>query len=389
MRGDAGVAVPARPDPARPAILELFFDLAFVFVLIALSEKLLSELTWVGAWQTLILLLAFSLLWALTAWAGDVVDLSEPLIGPQIVVVMAGSLLLASAVVDAYGNSGLLFAIVYVTTSLTKGVYYLLIVPNPALKLRVRRILFWQAAAAAPWILGGLLAGTTRGVLWAAAVAVEYTGVVLGWPTPWSWCRLPSAAEVVGERIAERYRQFIIVALGVSIFLTGRSFSLSGFTTDQAWALAVVFTITVMIWRIYIYRAGDQLTSVIATSANPARLREIIAFVHLIMVAGILCTAVTSQLVIERPFGDTPTSWAAVIHGGPGLFLIGRVLLDYTLFGRVDLVRLSGLLLLAGLAPAAPLLPPVMAALVVMVILIAVATGNLVGDRIRPPTPAP
>ncbi|MFE9189498.1 low temperature requirement protein A [Micromonospora sp. NPDC007208] len=389
MRGDAGVAVPAQPDPARPATLELFFDLAYVFVLLALSEKLLSELTWVGAWQTLILLLAFSLLWALTAWAGDAVDLSEPLIGPQVVLVMAGSLLLASVVADAYGNSGLLFAIVYLTTNLTKGAYYLLIVPNPALKLRVRRILFWQAATAAPWILGGLVAGTTRGVLWAVAVAVEYAGVALGWPTPWSWSRLPSAARVVGERIAERYRQFVIVALSVSVFLTGRSFSLSGFTTGQAGALVVVFIITVMIWRIYIYRAGDELTSTIATSANPARLREVFAFVHLIMVAGILCTAVTSQLVITRPFGDTPTSWAAVILGGPGLFLIGRVMLDYTLFGRVDPVRLIGLLLLAGLAPTTPLLPPIMAALVVMVILIAVATANLVGDRIRPPTPAP
>jgi low temperature requirement protein LtrA len=41
-----------------PAFLELFFDLAFVFALTQLSELLTRDLSWAGAYRTLVLLLA-------------------------------------------------------------------------------------------------------------------------------------------------------------------------------------------------------------------------------------------------------------------------------------------------------------------------------------------
>jgi low temperature requirement protein LtrA len=107
------------------------------------------------------------------------------------------------------------------------------------------------------------------------------------------------------------------------------------------------------------------------------------------MVAGIAGMAVTSHLVVMRPFGQTPPAWAAVILGGPALFLVGRAALDYTVFGRMSRSRLGGLVLLAGAAPAAGLLPPVVVALLAMSILALVAAANLVSTRRHARAPMP
>ncbi|MBE1487456.1 low temperature requirement protein A [Plantactinospora soyae] len=386
--GDAGNPAPAQPDPSRPNYLELFFDLAYIFALITLSKKALHDLTWVGLAQTLVLLLAFTLIWALSAWVGDRLDLNQPSVAPLVLGIMAGSLLMAGVVPEAYGDRGLLFAVAYLSIHFGAGVYSVLFIRGPGVSLRSGRTLLWESVAALAWITGALLAtGGARAAFWAVGLVVEYLGVVLGWPAPWSRRRLPQAPRPVGERISERYRQFVIIALGASIFLVGSSFSEGPYTTARSGALVVVFMITVLIWRIYIYRAGELMTGTISTSGNPERLSQIAAFVHVVLVAGILGTAVGVQLVIRRPFGDTPTSWAVAILGGPAVFLIGRALLDYTVFAHVNRARLIGLLLLAGLAAATSLLPPIMMALAVVGILAYIATSNLIQTLLQPPTP--
>lgn len=189
--------------------------------------------------------------------------------------------------------------------------------------------------------------------------------------------------------MAERYRQFVIVALGVSIFVTGTTFSMSEYTLVRGWALLVVFTTVVLMWRIYTYRAGELLTDAITRSTNPALLTQSAAATHLVMVAGIVGAAVTSHLVVGRPLGETPPSWAAVILGGPALYLVGRGVLDFTVFGRISRSRLAGLVLLACVAPTAPLLPPVLVALLAMAVLLLIAVANLVSTRLHARTPAP
>jgi low temperature requirement protein LtrA len=373
-------------NPSRPAFTELFFDLAFVFALIALTQKLVRQLSWESTGHTLVLLLAFMLLWSLTAWAGDY--LSQPQLLPRVVGVMAGSLVLAAMVADAYRSRGLQFAVVYVAVHLGTGLFMLTVPRTPVLKLRTRRIITWETAAGIVWIAGGLVTGTGRDVLWAVGVAVEYAGAILGWPLPWSWRRIRHGERFVAERIAERFRQFVIIALGVSIFVTGGSLSDTERATDHAVAFVAAFVITVLIWRIYIYRAGELMTIAIDRAINPLRTSQLTTFVHLVMVAGIVVTAGANNPVIRHPLGETRPSWAAVILAGPALFLIGRVLLDKIVFAGIDRARVVGLVVLAGLGVAATQLSPIVLMLVVMAILAMVAAWNLIVGRGNPPTPA-
>ncbi|MGR6320097.1 low temperature requirement protein A [Micromonospora soli] len=387
--GGANAAAPARRDPGRPAFLELFFDLAYVFAMISLVKTLAADVSWTGFGETLVLLLAFTLVWALTAWAADTLDLARPAVQVQFIGVAAASVLLAAAAPDAYDGRGLLFAVTYLAIHLGSSVYYLLLGQSAAEPRRSGRIFVWYTIAAIGWIGGGLATGPTRLLLWAATVAMEYAAASLGWPLPRLGRSQPQEWRLVGERVAERYRQFVIIALGASIFVMGTTFSLSEYTMDRAGALLVVFTIVVLTWRIYIYRAGELLTEAIARSTNPTLLTQSAAVTHLIMVAGIGGMAVTSHLVLMRPFGETPPSWAAVILGGPALFLVGRGVLDYTVFGRISRSRLVGLVLLAGVAPAAGLLPPVVVALLDVSILALIAAANLMSTHRHARTPAP
>jgi low temperature requirement protein LtrA len=387
--GGADAAAPTPRDPSRPAFLELFFDLAYVFAMISLVRTFGADVSWTGVGETLVLLLAFTLVWALTTWAADTLDLARPAVQVQFVGVAAGSLLLAAAAPEAYDGRGLLFAITYSAIHLGSSIYYLLLRPSATEPIRSGRILFWYTIAAVGWIGGALATGPTRLLLWAATIAMEYVAASLGWPLPKLGRSQPQEWHLVGERVAERYRQFVIIALGASIFVIGTTFSLNDYTMDRAWALLVVFTIVVLTWRIYIYRAGELLTEAIARSANPSLLTQSAAVTHLIMVAGIGGMAVTSQLVVMRPFGETPPAWAAVILGGPALFLVGRGVLDYTVFGRISRSRLAGLVLLAGAAPAAGLLPPVMLALLTASILALVAVANLASTHRHARTPMP
>ncbi|MGW4466763.1 low temperature requirement protein A [Micromonospora sp. NPDC004704] len=378
-------------EAERPAFLELFFDLVYVFALLSLADKLVHRMTWAVAGQVLVLLLAFALIWVLTAWTGSTADLSRPMAQPQVIWAMAGSLLLAATVPDAYGSRGLLFAITYVLIHLGSILYNLSTgAPGPELRDSRRWILLWEGVAGIGWIIGGLLTGTARAVLWAVAVGIEYTGVVLGWPGLTSRTRRHRRRRLAGERLAERYRRFVIIALGTSIFVAGASFSEPRTQSiDQAWSLVVVFVITVLLWRIYIYRAGEMMTVAIARSDDPSRLSQFTAVAHLIMVAGIVGTAAAGQFVIEHPFEETPAPWAASILGGSALFLIGRGMLDYIVFRRVSRSRPVGLVLLVAAAPVVQLLSMIETALLVMVILSLIAVANLVMNRAHPRSPTP
>ncbi|MEU8258197.1 low temperature requirement protein A [Micromonospora inaquosa] len=385
--GVTGAVTATPPDPARPAFLELFFDLVFVFALAALAKELAQDLTWTGVAETLVLLLAFTLIWALTTWSADVVNLVRPVVQVQVIAVAGASLLLGAAVVGAYDRHGLLFATTYLLIRLGSASYYLLVIRDKT--RRSGRILCWEAVAGIGWVGGALADGPTRLLLWAFAVAVEYTAAALGWPVPRLGRSQPQEWRFVGERLAERYRQFVIIALGVALLVTGTMFSLSDYQMDRGGALLVVFTSVVLMWRIYIYRAGELLTEAIARSTNPTLLTQSAAITHLIMVIGIGGVAVSSHLVLGRPSGETPASWAAVILGAPALFLVGRGVLDYTVFGRVSRSRLGGLVLLAGLAPVTPLLPPVGVAVLAMTVLALIAAANLLSTRLHARVPAP
>ncbi|MGI5523170.1 low temperature requirement protein A [Micromonospora sp. CA-259024] len=383
MADDVGVVREATGEH-RPAFLELFFDLVFFLALIVLAADLSATLTWLAAAQTLILFLAFALVWALSSWVADTSDLNRPRGQVQVFWVMTGSLVMSAAVPEAFDGRGLLFAIGYLAVQLGSATYLLITGRRQIVRIRNRRILFWAGISGVAWLAGALLPNTPRTVLWALAITIEYTAAVLGWPTPklghsvgWEW-------KIVGERIAERYRQLLIIALGVSVFTSGLTLSPDNYTIYRVAAFGMAFATAVLMWRIYIYRAGELLPDAIVASTNPSRFGQFAAVSHLVMVAGIILSAAGTALVIDDPLRPAHPGWGATMLGGPVLFLVGRSVLAYTVFSQVSWTRPIGIIVIGLLAAAFPVLPQLTIMALVTFILLGIALADSFNFGIRP-----
>lgn len=386
MADDVGVVREATGEH-RPAFLELFFDLVFVLALIVLAANLSATPTGLAAVQTLILFLAFALVWALTSWAADTFNLNHPRGQVQVFWVMTGSLVMSTAVPQAFDRRGLLFVVAYLAIHFGSSTYLAVAGRQQVLRIRNRRILFWVSISGTAWLAGAFLPGTPRTVLWGLAISIEYGAAVLGWPTPrlgrssdWEW-------KLVGERVAERYRELMVIALGMSIFIAALTVGPENHTVHRLTAFGVAFATLVLMWRIYIFRAGEALPDAIVASSAPSRFCQFAVAGHLVMIAGLILTAAGTALVIDDPLHPAHPSWGVIMLGGPALFLAGCGLLDYTVFSRVSWTRPIGIAAIGLLALAFPFLSQIAIMGTIPLILLGVAAAYTIEFRTRPAAP--
>jgi low temperature requirement protein LtrA len=209
----------------------------------------------------------------------------------------------------------------------------------------------------------------------------------LGWPTPRLGRTRETEYAVSAEFLAERYRQFSIIALGELILVSGLAFTGSGFEAYPRAAVVVAFATTVLLWRIYIYRAGEVLGAAVTMARDPLHVAVSASYAHLGMAAGIVAISVGDELIIRHPLEHTRPAWIAVILGGPALFLAGRAILEYTVFGRVSTDRVIGVLVLAAISPAMILAPPLLVALAATVVFAGIAIADAAQARRHPAEP--
>ncbi|CCH19935.1 low temperature requirement protein A [Micromonospora lupini] len=391
MSGNSGVPlVRGEASLQRATFLELFLDLVFVFALTRISARVIADFTdgqrgvLAGLGQALLLFLALWAVWSLTVWSTSWLDPEAPIVQTVIVLTMIGAMTMAVAVPDAFGARAALFAITYVSLQIGRVVYFHVAGhgrPDPRQTLRV---LLWFGVSAPLWIIGGLVDdGTVRGPLWTVAVLVDYVGLYLGWPTPRIGAQRIGGRMIAAEHLAERYQQFLLIAIGEAIFVLGLAFSGSGFHADQTGGYVLALATTVLLWRIYFHVAGRVQDAAVNHSRNAPRLATEMAFAHLIMIAGIVLTGVGFELFITEPRGHLPAAWLIAILGGPVLFLAGRSALEYQVFARVSRSRLAGLLALGLLVPVTIRLEPLTAGAAAAVVLAAVAVGDARRSRRR------
>lgn len=283
----------------------------------------------------------------------------------------------------------MVFASIYVSVQVLRHLWLVLLGGDRQSQLVSLRILFWSALSAVPWITGIFAEGNARMAWWTLAVGLDYLGGILDFPTPRLGRAGLRAQWVAEEHLTERYRQVLIIAFGETILISGIQFSPYAFQPDRTAALIVAFVTTVLLWRIYFYRAGLLLPAAIASARAPGHVGELASYAHVLMVAGIGTSAVGDKLTIADPFGQTELASVLAILGGPALFLVGRGMLDYVAFSRVSWSRPIGVVVLAALIPVTLRLPQVLVAVVAAVVLTGIAAANALAWRLTPRTPAP
>ena len=361
---------------------ELFFDLVYVFAITQLAHLLLEQLSWRGAGQTAILLLAVWWAWIYTAWITNWFHPDHRVVRALLLATMLLSLVMSVALPDAFGRRGLVFAAAYVVMQTGRSLFAIAALGSqPGLRRNFQRILAWSAASGAAWLAGGLAAGQWRDWIWLAAVAIEYGGPAAGFYTPGLGRSLTSDWTIEGSHLAERCQLFIMIALGESIVDTGVAASRPDltFTPPVVSALVLAFLSSVALWWVYFDRSASASTRTITSAADPGRLgRSAYTYFHLPMVAGIIVAAVGDELVIGRPGGRARLAVSVVILGGPALYLAGHALFKRAVFGTVPVPRIAAVALMVALIPAGRVITPLALLLAATLIVAAVAWSDAV-----------
>jgi low temperature requirement protein LtrA len=334
-------------DEQRATSLELFFDLVFVFAITQVSHLLLEDLSWRGAGRALLALLVVWWAWNYTAWVTNELDPESGPVRLLLLGVMLACLVLAVAIPDAFGERALLFAGAYVAIQVGRHTFLTFAAASRGTLERERagRILTWFVVAGVLWIAGALAETEARAVFWVAALLIDF-----GAPLVFYWVpgkrRLPTSTwEVATSHFAERFQLFVIIALGESIVITGATVAGLELNAARLTAFGLAFAASAALWWLYFdYVAGIAERRLELAEDLTKLARDGYTYLHAVLVAGVILSAVGDELVIAHPTDELSHAELAAVVGGPALYLLGHVAFRLRMAGSVSWRRLGGAL---------------------------------------------
>src|SRR5919201_1912712 len=189
-------------EVVRVSTLELFFDLVFVFTITQLTTLLVDRPNARGILQVVLMLGVIWWMYGGYAWLTNAVAPDRA--GRRLLLLggMAAYLVLALAIPDAFAGTGLTFGLAYVAiVSVHAGLFTR--TSQEATLRDLMKLAPMNLASAVVVLAGGIAGGTAQYILWAIAVALE-------WSTP----RLISTEGFMigASHFVERHGLVVIVA---------------------------------------------------------------------------------------------------------------------------------------------------------------------------------
>ena len=355
--------------------LELFFDLVFVLALTQCTALMAANATWEGIAQGLLVLGLMWWAWTGYAWLTSVVEPEEGAVRLVIFAAMAGLLVVALCIPEAFGDNGLLFACAYGIVRYGQLALFMLASRDePALRRSVLTGLVGSTTISVGLLIGGSFADTgLQTGLWALALALDMSGPMLFGVEGW---------KLVPGHFAERHGLIVIIALGESIVALGVGAELG---VDAGVVVAAVLGIAVAaaLWWLYFdvvaLVAARRLSRAAAGREQNSIARDSYSFLHLPMVAGIILLA----LGLKKTLGDVGDPLklvpAVALLGGTALYLLSHVAFRWRNLHTLNRQRLVCAILLIALLPLAVEVP----ALLIVGILAAVLTALIAYEAVR------
>ncbi|WP_157744445.1 low temperature requirement protein A [Micromonospora viridifaciens] len=366
----------------QATFVELFFDLAMVFILSRLVEQAFDMLAephgasgWTVLGQSLLLFLPLMRVWTLTTYITARFDPRRPAVQGSVIASVFGVLIFGVSVSWAFDGRAVAFAGTYIVMQAGRTLAISLLATAPEVRTAYLRYFCWYAVISVPWLIGALRHGPARTALWALAVLVESVANARGWPVPRLGADLANLWATAARYLAERYQQLLMISFGEPLLSVGVTFTQVPASPYRITALIVAFLTTVLLWRLYFHVAGQLVDDAVLAASHPARTGRVAGVAHLIMILGVITTSVGHDLVEKHPHLHTPLTWSSVILAGPAIFLVGRSLLEYVVYARVSLPRPAGIVALVALIAPLALVPPlaVSGAAAIVLLLIAIA----------------
>ena len=382
-------------EEQRASNLELFYDLVFVFAITQVSHVLLHDLTWEGAWHATLVLMVVWWAWNYTTWVTNELDADAVVVRLLLLAIMLASLLMAVAIPEAFDGRALLFVGSYVAIQVGRHLFLTFIVADAGTIERERsgHILAWFVASGVLWLAGGFADDATRTVLWLAALAVDYVAPLTHYWLPGRERLSSETWEVETSHFSERFQLFVIIALGETIVITGATTADLPLDGARVAAFVLAFLSTAALWWLYFtYVAAIAERRLERADRDRTHLaRDGYTYLHVLLVAGIIVSAVGDELVIAHPTDTLPAEEVLALVAGPALYLVGHVLFRLRMAGSVSWKRLTAAaacLAVGGLGSFTPAL--VLAALLVgILVAVIVAEHASAWRRARRGEPAP
>ncbi|MEV6702912.1 low temperature requirement protein A [Streptomyces sp. NPDC051453] len=352
--------------------LELFFDLVFVFAVSQLSHHLLEHLSWRGAAETAVLLVAVFGIWAFTSFEATMLDIGRPRTRLAVVVVMGMGLFMNAQISRAFTTNSWAFAIPLLMILLGVQTLAAVAAPSPELRRHFRRALAWTSVSAPLWVVGAAVESGPRLWWWGAAAVIDLIGTWLAHPLPGHVLRSPHLA-FDADHMLERLRLFLILLLGETVLTIGGAMSQAPVELPAIAASAGAFAALVCLWAAYFGGGEDVVAVHIATTSDPIRSVRWGMNATYVALAGLVALAVGSEMVITHPHEHVSVALALLLFGGPVLYLASQAWYYHATTRRAWAERITACVVLA-VGGVAALSLPVLASLALLdVILIALA----------------
>ena len=308
------------PDAEAPVtMLELFFDLVFVFTVTQLTTVVSHTHDAKGFVEAAALLFVIWWMYDAYCWLSNNVGPTSTSTRLPMLFAMAAFLVLAIAVPAAYTDDRWLFAAAYLAIVIVHAVSFL----RSTLGGSARAIL-----GIAPINLGGTallfvaaaLPRDLRWTAWVAAVAISVGAMVT---------RRESGFTIRPVHFAERHRLLLIIALGESVIAIG--VSAEGHIAEARYLVAVLLAMLLIALFWWAHFAADEH----ATRAllrierdEPSRLTRVALFAfsisYLVLVAGLILVASGLHAVVHDPGHHLTWLAAGTLGVGTAIYLVGN-----------------------------------------------------------------
>jgi low temperature requirement protein LtrA len=332
--------------------LELFFDLVFVLAITECTQLMSNDATWSGLLRGLLVLGVLWWSWVGYAWLTSVLDPEEDAVRGFIFVAMAGALVAALCVPDAFGSLGLEFALAYgVVRAAHIALFMVASRDDPKLRGSVVGLACSTGLAVAILIGASFLDGPAQTALWGLALALDMGGPYLWGSEGW---------KLVPGHFAERHGLILLIALGESIVAIGIGVG-DHLSLGQAAAAVGGIAIAAAMWWLYFdvvaLVAARRLERAPAGRVQNEMARDSYSYLHLPMVAGIVLVALGMKKTlahVEDPLELVP---AFALLGGAGAYLLAHVSFRYRHIHTINTRRAILAVLLLAFLPVAVEIP--------------------------------
>src|ERR687895_2668179 len=296
---------------------------------------------------------------------------------------MAGLLVVALCVPEAFDSTGLLFACAYAVVRAGHLVLYTVASrDDPALRSSVVGLAGSSALGVGLLVVASAADGALQGTLWALALLLDMGGPFLFGSAGW---------KLVPGHFAERHGLVVIIALGESIVAIGVGAE-AGVDAGVVAAATLGIAIAAALWWLYFdvvaLVAERRLLRAAEGRERNELARDSYSYLHFPMVAGIVLLALGLKKTLEEVGEPLDTVPAAALLAGTATYLPAHVAFRLRNVRSVNWHRLGCAVLLVVLVPAAVELPSlaalgILAAVLASLVLYEALRFSEARDRVR------